>query len=105
MPHDATAAVGWEWAHDFILGMVEGRNPDVEMTRDVSFDIAAAAVLIAYRAGLREGYVRAGVEPPAEEGYSDSDVTDQIHRFDAAFAAQYGFVKKSPSTLGYAEQG
>lgn len=104
MPQDMTSAVGWEWAHDFVLGLIEDRNPHVDITRDVAFDIAAAAVLVAYRAGLREGYARAGVEPPQEEPYSDSDVTEQIARYDEAFAERYGFVKKSPSTLGYAER-
>lgn len=100
---DDTAGAGWEWAHDFVLGMVEDRNPEVEMTREAAFDIAAAAVLVAYRAGLREGYIRAGVTPPIEEPYSDSDLTEQMRRYDAAFAERYGFVRAEDrsSSLGY----
>lgn len=94
---DAVAQAGWDWAHDFILGMVEGRNPDVALTRDAAFDVAAAAVLIAYRAGLREGTVRAGGQPLVEEPYSDTDVTEQMLRYDEGFATKYGYVRKTPS--------
>lgn len=103
---DVTVGAGWEWAHDFVLGLVEDRNLRVAVSREVAFDIAAAAVLVAFRAGLREGHLRAGVEPPAEEPYTDTDISDQIRRYDAEFASRYGFTRAPdrPASLGHLKQ-
>lgn len=77
---DPIAEQGWYWAHNMIRPM---------WTEKVAHaDAAACAILIAYRAGLREGLNRAG-RTPVELPYSDWDITDQMARFDESMKKTY----------------
>ena len=71
---------GWIWAHEMIRPMWD---------RNLSHaDAAACAILIAYRAGIREGMDRCG-KAPSEIPYSDFDITDQMKRFDEGIMSEY----------------
>jgi hypothetical protein len=79
---DPIAEQGWYWAHNMIRPM---------WTEKVAHaDAAACAILVAYRAGLREGMSRKG-SVPEEIPYSDFDLTTQMFRFDESMKHMYNW--------------
>jgi hypothetical protein len=70
---DDIAQRGWDWSHAVLKNITDLR----------AFDIAGCAVLVAYRAGLREGGRKVAGCNWVEEPYSDTDITAQIARFEA----------------------
>jgi hypothetical protein len=77
---DEVAEAGWYWAHNII-------SP-IWLKKVDHADAAACAVLIAYRAGIREGLSRAG-GTPNEILYSDFDLTAQMDRFDESMSEMW----------------
>lgn len=73
---------GWIWAHEMVRPIYDANVSHA--------DAAYAAILIAYRSGLREGLDRAG-RTPNEILYSDFDLTDQMERFDEGMTKAYGW--------------
>lgn len=74
------AEAGWYWAHNIVRPLWD--------TDLAGAEAAYCAILVAYRAGLREGLARTG-QTPIEIDYSDFDITGQMDRFDADMARRY----------------
>lgn len=77
---DPIADQGWYWAHNIVRPLWD--------TDIAGAEAAYCAILIAYRAGLREGLARTG-QAPNEIDYSDFDLTGQMERFDESMAFMY----------------